>query len=99
MAHEGQVEKIEGKIKKLAQKIGRLELANENLHKENEALKGALGDQQLLSKALKHKVEKQEEIFERLRERRPEHSKKLREQIVQYIKEIDNCIDWLSKLE
>ena len=75
----------------------RVNKENAALHQENELLKTELDRQKGTVGILKDKLENTQRVIDLQREEEPEQSAKLKEQIDQYIKEIDNCIEWLKK--
>ena len=92
-----QVENIELKVRQLVLKMERINKENTALHEENELLKTELDRQKGTVGILKDKLENTQRVIDLQRGEEPEQSAKLREQIDQYIKEIDNCIEWLKK--
>ena len=92
-----QVENIELKVRQLVLKMERINKENAVLHEENELLKTELDRQKGTVGILKDKLENTQRVIDLQRGEEPEQSAKLREQIDQYIKEIDNCIEWLKK--
>lgn len=88
-------ENIELKIRQLALKVERLEKENLALKSENEKQKVELDLQKDTVIALNEQLlEAQMAISSKKNEDR-EHSEQLKQQMDQYIKEIDKCIEWL----
>ncbi len=88
-------ENIELKIRQLALKVERLEKENLALKNKNEKQKVELDLQKDTVNALNEKLqEAQKAVSSRQNEDR-EHSEQLKQQMDQYIKEIDKCIEWL----
>ena len=92
-----QIESIELKIRQLALKMERIQRENAALQEENKQLKAELDRQKGTASALKDKLEKTQRALGLQREEQPEHSKELKDQLDQYIHEIDQCIEWLRK--
>ena len=90
------IDTIELKIRQLSLKMDRLNEENSNLKTENERLKTDLDKQKGVVMTLKDKVDKTQGMLDTQHVDESEHSKQLKEQLDQYIKEIDNCIEWLS---
>ena len=90
------IETIHQKVQHLAAKIENLEAEKTALLKKNKQLNAELSSQKAMVSELKTKLTKSQRTLERNREEEPEHSQKLREQIDQYIKDIDSCIEWLQ---
>ena len=88
-------ENIELKIKQLTLKVERLEKENIALKSENEKQKVELDLQKDTASALNEQLlEAQMAVSSKKNEDR-EHSEQLKQQMDQYIKEIDKCIEWL----
>lgn len=88
------LENIELKIRQLAQKMERLQVENGALLDENKRLKAEIDRQKGTVGVLKNKLELTQQAFGQERE---DHSNgELKEQIDQYIQEIDKCIDWIQ---
>ncbi len=88
-------ENIELKIKQLALKVERLEKENLFLKNENEKQKVELDLQKDTVNALNEQLlDAQKAMANRKNEDR-EHSEQLKQQMDQYIREIDKCIEWL----
>ncbi len=92
------IDSIELKIRELAFKLERLKKENAVLREENQELKAEaerLREQsaEAFNDNLNQKSRPEPEA-QPLAE--PEQSEKLREQIDQYIQEIDKCIEWLN---
>ncbi|MCG8327450.1 MAG: hypothetical protein MI974_07185 [Chitinophagales bacterium] len=92
-----QIDSIELKVRQLALKMERISKENASLRTENQHLKAELDRQKGTVGVLKDKLESTQRALDLQREEEPEQSAKLREQLDQYIKEIDNCIEWLHK--
>ncbi len=91
------IDNIELKVRQLVLKMERIQNENAALREENQQLKAELDRQKGTVSALKDKLENSQRVLDLQREEQPEHSKKLREQLEQYIHEIDQCIEWLHK--
>jgi hypothetical protein len=88
-------ENIELKIKQLALKVERLEKENVSLKSENEKQKVELDLQKdAVSDLNEQLLEAQMAVSSKKNEDR-EYSEQLKQQMDQYIKEIDKCIEWL----
>lgn len=94
----GTIDSIELKVKELSLRLERLKKENAALRKENKLLIDEVGS---LQKALAEADERdqnnhgqRENGSESTAE--GEQSEKLRAQINQYIREIDQCIEWLN---
>ena len=92
------IDSIELKIRELAFKLERLKKENAVLREENQELKAeAERLRQQPAEALNDNVNQKSRLEP---EAQPlaetEQSEKLREQIDQYIQEIDKCIEWLN---
>lgn len=92
-----QIDSIELKIRQLALKMERLKKENAALQEENRQLKAELDRQKGTASVLKDKLETTQRALGLQREEQPEHSTKLKDQLDQYIHEIDQCIEWLRK--
>jgi chromosome segregation ATPase len=90
------IETIHQKVQQLATKIESLEAERASLLEQNKKLTADLASQKAVVSELKTKLTKSQRTLEQNREEEPEHSQKLREQIDQYIKDIDSCIEWLQ---
>lgn len=96
MSLSDKIDNIELKVKHLAIKLERLQNENTALQEENELLKAELDRKNDTVDNLKNKLKESQQVLEVNREENPEHNVKLREQIDQYIIEIDKCIEWLQ---
>jgi len=92
-----QIDNIELKVRQLVLKNERVSKENATLREENQYLKAELDRQKGTVGVLKDKLKDTQRALDSQRDEDPEQSAKLREQIDQYIKEIDNCIEWLHK--
>lgn len=90
-----QIEQIELKVRQLALKLERLHEENDEIKTENERLKAELDRQRGTVGVLKDKLEKTQGVFHQQKETASEHTQQLRQQLDQYIREIDKCIEWL----
>lgn len=90
------IDNIELKIRQLALKLDRFIQENNNLKNENERLKTDLDKQKGAVMTLKDKLDKTQGMLEKQHVNESEHSIELKQQLDQYIKEIDKCIEWLS---
>ncbi|MCB0570172.1 MAG: hypothetical protein KDC66_10430 [Phaeodactylibacter sp.] len=92
-----QIDSIEIKIRQLVLKMERVHEENTALQEENKQLKAELDRQKGAAHVLKDKLEKTQRVVDSQRNGKTEQSEKLREQLDQYIHEIDKCIEWLHK--
>lgn len=92
-----QIDRIELKIRQLVSQMERIQDENTALQDENKQLKAELDRQKGVSNALKDKLENTQRVVDSQRNGKTEQSEKLREQLDQYIHEIDKCIEWLHK--
>lgn len=90
------IDNIELKIRQLALKLERFRKENADLTKKNEQLKAELDKQKGTVSALKDKLTKTQNVLERQEVDESEHSRQLKQQLDQYIREIDKCIEWLQ---
>ena len=90
------IEGIDMKVRQLALKMEYLRKENQRLAEENVKLRNELSNFSNKTSDLEQKLEKTTLALEVKKENDPEHSKKLRKEIEQYIKEIDKCIDRLK---
>ncbi len=88
-------ENIELKIKQLALKVERLEKENIALKSENEKQKVELDLQKDTVSALNEQLLETQMVVSSKKNEDREHSEQLKQQMDQYIKEIDKCIEWL----
>jgi len=88
-------ENIELKIKQLALKVERLEKENLFLKNENEKQKVELDLQKDTVNALNEQLLEAQKAMNNRKNEDREHSEQLKQQMDQYIKEIDKCIEWL----
>ncbi|RMG84269.1 MAG: hypothetical protein D6714_08270 [Bacteroidetes bacterium] len=91
-----QIEIINQKVARLSDRIKALESANAALSDENKQLKKELTSHQAKVGELTSRLTKTQRALEQQRDEGPAHSQKLREQIDQYIKDIDQVIEWLQ---
>jgi uncharacterized protein (UPF0335 family) len=92
------LDSVELKIRQLVQKMERLEGENAELEAENKRLKTELDKQNGAVRTLKNKLEKSQQIMAVPDGGEPTGRVELvKEQINQYIEEIDKCIEWLHK--
>ena len=89
------IESIELKIKQLALKIERLEKENLTLKSQNEKQKVELELQKETVKALNENILDAQTVMDSRKKEDSEHSAQLKQQMNQYIEEIDKCIEWL----
>ena len=92
-----QIDSIELKIRQLALKMERVQRENAALQEDNKKLKAELDRQKGKASVLEDKLEKTQRAMDLQREEQPEHSKELKDQLDQYIHEIDQCIEWLRQ--
>jgi regulator of replication initiation timing len=90
-----QLDQIELKARQLLLKLERLRLENAELKEENEHLKAELDKQRGAVGVLKDKLEKTHGVLELPKGNDSEQAQQLRQQLDQYIREIDKCIEWL----
>ena len=90
------IDNIELKIRQLGLKVERLRNENADLTKQNEHLKAELDKQQGAVGALKDKLTKTQGVLERQEFGEKAHTQQLKQQLDQYIQEIDKCIEWLQ---
>ena len=88
---------IELKVRQLALKLERLQNENNTLINENNILKTELNKKDSKLSLMQDQVAKAQIALDKKRESDPEHSRKLRKDIEQYIAEVDKCIEWLQK--
>jgi predicted RNase H-like nuclease (RuvC/YqgF family) len=92
------MEAIELKVKQLGLNVERLRMDNANLRRENERLKAELDHLQRGTVAeLKEKLETAQRRLEGNRNGEEVPLHQLRDELDQYIQEIDTCIAWLEK--
>lgn len=89
------LENIELKIKQLVLKIERLEKENLSLKSENEKQKVALGLQKETTNTLNKQILDTQTAVNSRKKEDTEQSAQLKQQMNQYIEEIDKCIEWL----
>jgi predicted nucleic acid-binding Zn-ribbon protein len=92
-----QIDLIEIKVRQLATKVERVQQENAALQEVNQQLKAELDRQKGGMDALKDKLEIAQRALGSRRNGKMEQSEKLKEQLDQYIHEIDKCIEWLHK--
>jgi len=90
------LDEIELKLRQLALKVERLENSNRSLLEENQQLKAEMAKGGSKSSDLQLQLAKAQQALAQKRADDPEESKKLRKEIDRYIKEIDQCIEWLN---
>lgn len=90
------IDHIELKIRYLASKQERLLKENTELKTQNELLKTELDKQRGAVSALKEKLAKTQVVLDRQPEKSPQEALQLKQQLDQYIREIDKCIEWLN---
>ncbi len=90
------IDDIKLKIEQLATALEQLREENKALQTENNQLKEKLGQQKEVTGEIKYKLESNEQVIENLRKEGPERVKQLRNQIEQYLGEIDQCVEWLQ---
>ena len=91
------ISNIELKVRQLALKLERLQNENNTLIKENTNLKAELDKKDSTLSLMQDQVANAQNALDKKRESDPEHSIKLRQDIEQYINEVDKCIEWLQK--
>ena len=87
---------IEMKVRQMALRLQRAQKENDKLADENEKLRAELSKYSNKTNDLEKKLQRTTVALEEKQENDPEHSKKLRKEIEQYIKEIDKCIERLK---
>ncbi|MCB0641537.1 MAG: hypothetical protein KDC44_07855, partial [Phaeodactylibacter sp.] len=87
---------IESKVRQLESMLIQLKNDNLRLENENKQLKMELSNQQNLVGALKNKLSESQRKLEAEGIQDPERSAALKQQIDQYLLEIDKCIEWLQ---
>lgn len=92
------IDSIELKVRELAFKLERLKKENAALREENKLLKAEVdGFNKAAAKATDFKENNNtQRSSDEVEQTEGEQSEKLRAQIDQYIKEIDQCIEWLN---
>jgi len=89
------IESIVLKTKQLALKLERLEHENVSLKEENSLLKNEINRYIEAAGTLKNKADDTYQALEQKKEERNVSTEYLKEQLSQYIAEIDKCIEWL----
>lgn len=92
-----QAAQIETKISLLAAKLKDLRAENERLKTENENLIVEQAKQNKRIGVLTTKLEETQRDLERQKSGAPQSAEGLREQLDQYINELDEVIDWLQQ--
>jgi regulator of replication initiation timing len=93
------IEKIEWKVQKLSQKMKLLKKENEQLIEENILLKNNLEKHKKNIANLEEQINKTKDVLKTTEKRdNNENPTLLKEEIDQYIKEIDNCLEWLQTM-
>ena len=87
---------IELKVRQLALRLERLQNENSSLLLENKKLKSELLQNSTKLGQMEEKVVRSKVALDLKKNSDPEHSKKLRKEIEQYIAEVDKCIEWLQ---
>ncbi len=87
---------IEMKVRQLALRLDRAQKERDKYLEENNKLRTELSKYSNKTNDLENKLERTTLALEEKKEDDPEHSKKLRKEIEQYIKDIDKCIDRLK---
>ncbi len=88
---------IELKVRQLALKLERLNNENSTLLLENKRLKSELLQNSNKLGQMEEKVVRSKVALDTTKgDKDPEYSRKLRNEIEQYIGEIDKCIEWLQ---
>ena len=90
------LEDLELKVKQLIQYNQQLRHEVEELGNKKEALQGRLAKEQTESKKLKAQLAEQKGMTVRDYQSEVKSAKKLHQQIERYIKDIDQCIEWLQ---
>lgn len=90
------IDKIEKKIKLLAQKLERCQEDYNAVKRDNQILIEKLNERDQAVRNLQTKLKESLETIEQQEKDEPVHKKNLKMQIDQYIREIDKCIEWLN---
>jgi regulator of replication initiation timing len=93
MSLKNQLDSIELKVRKLTKWTQQLRSENTSLRDENARLKLELTDQIEKIRFLKDKLDHSQKALE---SKDDERSNELREQLDLYIREVDQCIEWLQ---
>lgn len=96
MEIEKRLEQIEWKIKRMALQMDQLKSENARLNHEKLQLETDLSNQKNLVGLLKNKLTETQRSLEEEREQDPQRSEALKNQIDQYLLEIDKCIEWIQ---
>ena len=94
---QAQIARIETKIRLLSSKLNDLRVRNESLKEENERLNAAKAEQNAKIGVLTHKLEETQRALEQQGKGEPQAAEELREQLNQYISELDDVIEWLQE--
>ncbi len=94
---QAQIARIETKIKLLSSKLNDLRVENESLKEENERLNVAKAEQNAKIGVLTDKLGETQGALEQQGKGEPQAAEELREQLNQYISELDEVIEWLQE--
>ena len=94
---QAQITQIETKIRLLSSKLNDLRVDNENLKEENERLNAGKAEQNVKIGVLTHKLEETQSALEQQGKGEPQAAEELREELNQYINELDDVIEWLQE--
>jgi predicted nucleic acid-binding Zn-ribbon protein len=98
MSWLAQIDQIEGKVLRLAQKLKRVQQEKEALQAENEQLKKLLKKKEDTIGVLTNRLETKQRILPVEKDLEEKDKEMLMQQIDQYIAELDKCIEWLHKI-
>lgn len=91
-----QFERIEAKVRQLLTLVKQLRRENAGLQEENRELKTHIAQRDAAIHALQVQVERANQDLVKLRREDSEQSEKFKEQVDQYVKEIDKRIELLA---
>jgi chromosome segregation ATPase len=91
-----QFERIEIKVRQLLALVKQLKRDNGGLQEENRELKEHIAQRDAAIRVLQTQVERAEQELVKLRREETEQSDKFKEQVDQYVKEIDKRIELLA---
>lgn len=94
---QAQISQIETKIRLLSSKLNNLRVDNESLKEENERLNVVKAEQNAKIGVLTHKLEETQSALEQQGKGEPQAAEELREELNQYINELDDVIEWLQE--
>lgn len=91
-----QFERIEAKVRQLLTLVKQLRRESAGLQEENRELKTHIAQRDAAIRALQVQVERANQDLAKLRHEETEQSEKFKEQVDQYVKEIDKRIELLA---